>query len=141
MPTLENTPVSPKTHHTNHATTVDAGAAGHCLDATAKPCCTNIHQTNTGPSVQVANKKNVKTSKRAIVRLSTKLSTTAKIGRVFDDLKTRSLTSIGQLCDDDCIALFTKCNVKIYKNGQAIVVGTCNTTSTAFGASPWHPKI
>jgi hypothetical protein len=62
-----------------------------------------------------------------------------KIGHVFDDLKTGSLTSIGQLCDDDSVALFDKHNVKIYKNGRAIIVGTRNTTNGLWNI-PLAPK-
>jgi hypothetical protein len=65
-------------------------------------------------------------SKRALVPLAKELSTKAKKGHIFDDLKSGSLISIGQLCDDDCIALLTKYDVKIYKNGKVIIVGQRN---------------
>jgi hypothetical protein len=51
------------------------------------------------------------------------------VGHIFKDLKSGSLISIGQLCDDDCIALFTKYNVKIYKDGKVIIVGERNDTN------------
>ena len=43
------------------------------------------------------------------------LPTEANKARVFDDLKTGNLLSIGQLCDSDCKATFTKSAVEIKK--------------------------
>jgi hypothetical protein len=57
-----------------------------------------------------------------MVPLAKEVSTQEKAGYIFDSLKSGSLISAGQLCDDDCIALFTKYNVTIYKNGQIIIV-------------------
>ena len=36
------------------------------------------------------------------------LSSAAKVGYVIPNLSSASLLSIGQLCDDDCLALFNK---------------------------------
>jgi hypothetical protein len=71
--------------------------------------------------------------------LSPELSTSATVGHIFDNLKSGSLISIGQLCDDDCVALFTKYNVKIYKNGHAIIVGQRNATNGLWNI-PLAPK-
>jgi hypothetical protein len=56
--------------------------------------------------------------------LSTKLSSTAQSAFVLDDLQTGTLISLPQLCDDDCIALFTKYDVKILKQNEVIITGT-----------------
>jgi hypothetical protein len=61
------------------------------------------------------------------------LSKSAKRGHILPDLKTGSLISIGQLCDDDCTALFTKHHLKIFKNGTAIITGRRNTSNGL-----WH---
>ena len=50
-----------------------------------------------------------------------------------------SLLYIGHLCDDDCVALFTKYDVKIYKNGQVIIVGERNATNGLWN-TPLAPK-
>ena len=55
--------------------------------------------------------------------LSPHLSTTAQAAFVLDELKTGTLISLAQLCDDDCIALFTKYNVKIIKDNNVIITG------------------
>jgi hypothetical protein len=36
------------------------------------------------------------------------------------------MISIGQLCDDNCVALFTRYNVKLYKDGNIIILGERN---------------
>ena len=46
---------------------------------------------------------------------------------IFKDLRSPSLVSIGQICDDDCIAIFSKKNLKIYnKQGNVILTGLRN---------------
>ena len=57
------------------------------------------------------------------LQLSPALTTTAQHAFVLDDLKTGTLISLSQLCDDDCIALFTRYGVKIIKNDQVIITG------------------
>jgi hypothetical protein len=103
-------------HADDNALIIDSGASTHCLDKKAEPHCTDVHLTNTGPSVQVANGEHIEPTKRAIVPLAKELSTQSKVGHIFDSLKSGSLISLGQLCDDDCVALFSKYDVKIYKN-------------------------
>jgi hypothetical protein len=56
--------------------------------------------------------------------LSPKLSSTAQSAFVLNDLQTGTLISLAQLCDDDCIAIFNKYDVKILKNDKVIITGT-----------------
>jgi hypothetical protein len=114
--------------HTNHQTAsptaiADTGATGHYIDAATEAYCTHVRTTDTGPSVQVANGTFIETTKRACIPLAPALSNHAQVGHIFDHLSSGSLISIGQLCDDDYIALFTKYDVKIVKNGHVIIVG------------------
>jgi hypothetical protein len=62
------------------------------------------------------------------------------VGHIFYSLKSGSLISIGQTCDDDCVALFTTYNVKIYKNGQVIMVGKRSITNCLCWDIPLAPK-
>lgn len=126
-------------NHANHAAIVDTGATGHYLDAADEKHCIEVQRTDTGPSVQVANGETIETTKRAVVPLATELSTPAKVGHIFDSLKSGSLISIGQLCDDDCVALFTRYDVKIIKNGQVIIIGKRNATNGLWNI-PLAPK-
>jgi hypothetical protein len=60
-----------------------------------------------------------------LLPLSSHLSATAQSAFVLDDLSTSTLVSLAQLCDDDCIAIFTRYNVKILKHNTVIITGTC----------------
>ena len=54
------------------------------------------------------------------------LSDKAQTATVLDQLRSASLISIGQLCDDNCVALFSKNNLQVYKNGSIILEGKRN---------------
>ena len=60
-------------------------------------------------------------------------STNSKHTFVLDALPAGTLISLGQLCDDDCIAIFTKYDVQIIKEGQVLIQGERNKTSGL-----WH---
>jgi hypothetical protein len=63
------------------------------------------------------------TTQKGTLGLSNKLTTPAQTAFVLDDLKTGTLISLAQLCDDDCIAIFTKYDVQIVKDDQVIIKG------------------
>jgi len=67
----------------------------------------------------------MKPSARGRLQLSEHLSPTAQLTLVLDDLRTGTLISLSHLCDDDCIAIFTRYNVKIIKNNHVIITGKC----------------
>jgi hypothetical protein len=55
--------------------------------------------------------------------LSSRLSYKAQTAFVLDDLQTGTLVSLAQLCDDDCIAIFNKYEVRIIKKDEIIITG------------------
>jgi hypothetical protein len=57
------------------------------------------------------------------------LSTKATTAHILNGVTNSSLISIGQLCDDDCIAVLHKMKLKIYKNQECILQGTRNRTA------------
>ena len=124
---------------TNATDIVDTGSTGHYFVPDAAPHCHDIQHTSTGPSVQVANGHNIKTTQRATIPLAKELSEQAKTGHIFDHLKSCSLISIGQLCNNDCVALFTKYHVNIFKNGQCIIGGQQNQSNGLWNI-PLAPK-
>ena len=89
--------------------TVDAlvhtAASHHYLQDNANHVCANIY-VKAGPPVTVANGDTIEPHSEAKIPMSTKFSDKAQLAFLFDYLKTGSLTSNGQLCDDDCIAIF-----------------------------------
>ena len=66
----------------------------------------------------------MKSNLRGILPLSPLLSETAQSAFVLDNLRTGTLVSLSQLCDDDCLAMFSKYDVKIIKNNSVIITGT-----------------
>jgi hypothetical protein len=56
--------------------------------------------------------------------LSKKLSSMAQSAFALDALKTGTLISLAKLCDDDCIAIFNKHDVKIIKDNEIIIKGS-----------------
>ena len=65
-------------------------------------------KTINGPRVGLPDGLVMKTLETGILPLNNFLSTMAKTGNVLAGLTNSSLLSIGQLCDDDCIAVFSK---------------------------------
>jgi hypothetical protein len=63
------------------------------------------------------------TTRQGQLPLSTKLSPAAQSAFVLDDLQTGTLISLAQLCDDDCIAIFNRYEVKILKDNEVIIQG------------------
>ncbi|KAI2511403.1 hypothetical protein MHU86_3014 [Fragilaria crotonensis] len=59
-----------------------------------------------------------------LLPLSSRLSAQAQSAFVLDGLRTGTLVSLAQLCDDDCIAIFSKFDVKIVKRDTVIITGT-----------------
>jgi hypothetical protein len=61
-----------------------------------------------------------------LLPLPSTLSTKAKTAHVLDGITNSSLISIGQLCDDDCIAVLDKSKLQVFKNQKCILQGPRN---------------
>jgi hypothetical protein len=62
-------------------------------------------------------------TRKSLLSLPKEFSRNATVAYSFSNLKSGTLISIGQLCDDDCIAIFSKYNVKIIKNDKILIKG------------------
>ena len=62
-------------------------------------------------------------TKKSILPFANTFTRNAKIAYSFNNLKSGSLILIGQLCDDDCIAIFSKYDVKIIKKDKVLIKG------------------
>ena len=60
--------------------------------------------------------------------MSNKLYPKAQPIHVFKNITTGYLISMGQLYDDNCIAIFTKFDVIVLKHNQVIINGLCDCT-------------
>ena len=90
-----------------------------------KDVANNKVATQNSIIVTQANGDTMQSTHIANMNLPT-LSSEAKIGHVIPNLSSASLLSIGQLCDDDCLALFTKEKVFIFKQNKLLLQGKRN---------------
>ena len=86
---------------------VDTSATYKYLAEGALPYCQYTKPADEH-EVRVVNRNTITPISQTSCELSEKLSNGAQYIFIFDQLKTESLLYIGQLCDDDCIALFSK---------------------------------
>ena len=105
-PTVAHSPIMPKA-------LPNIASTSHYLHLDALPHCSHIVRTTSVPTVQVANGNVIKPDLRATFKISNKRSPKAQSTHVFNDLTTGYLISMEQLFNDDCIAIFTKFDVKI----------------------------
>ena len=78
--------------------------------------------------VTLPNGEAIKIPKKGLLPMDNKLSTTATTAYILPNLHNTSLLSIGQLCNDDCVAIFDKKNMYIVKNKKIILKGIRNLT-------------
>ena len=69
----------------------------------------------------VANRDTISSSFQTTLPFSPNHSAKAKIEYSFPDLQSSSLISTGQLCDDDCVTIFSKYKVRILKNNRIMI--------------------
>ena len=77
--------------------------------------------TSTGPRVRLPNNAII-TSKQEGTLPIPNVPLTATKAHTFEDLHCSSLLSIGQLCDADCSALFTRESLKVYNKSKDLVL-------------------
>jgi hypothetical protein len=107
----------------NHTSTaiLDTGCSGHYLAPNAP--CINKHEAHPSISVELPNGAILHSSHTATVDLHPALPIAAGEAHVFPDFGSKSLLSIGQLCDNGCTATFTADAVDIAFNGNIILSG------------------
>ena len=108
---------------TNPPFIVDTGATSHYIIPAHQGKCTNVQRTQSGPLVAAASGDTMRATHKATLPLSPHINIKAQTGHILDSLQTGSLISIGQLCDDNCVVIFTKNNVFITKNGITLISG------------------
>ena len=62
-------------------------------------------------------------TKKAILPPSNKLTEKARVAFSFNNLKSSSLILIGKLCDENCIAIFSKYDVQIIRHSEILING------------------
>ena len=86
----------------------------------------NVHETTNGPTVTLPNGETLTSTRAGYLPLPAELSTRAKKATLLKNLKSSTLISFGQLCDDGCEVILKKKVCDIYKNNKIILRGTRN---------------
>ena len=103
----------------------DSGASHNFTKPDHVPYLKNVRPLQHGPTATLPNKTVIQASHDAHLSynfLSPKASNTL----VYPQLQNESLLSIAQLCDDNCLALFSKDFLHIFKHDQLVLTGTRN---------------
>jgi hypothetical protein len=122
---LSSTPVlvPPTSPRYNRYAILDSGATGTFVTSNDAKYLQNPTTVDDGPMIHSASGTSMPATQQGNLNLSKKLSASAQTAYVLDDLKTGTLISLAQLCDDDCIAIFSKYEVQIVKQDQVIIKG------------------
>lgn len=85
---------------------------------------TDISKLNNGPSAMIPNGTKIQAEHLGQLPIQANFSLSSL---VFPDLHSESLLSIGQLCDNDCLAIFDRYHLHVFKNNRCILKGYRNT--------------
>ena len=104
----------------------DSGATNHYAMLDDEDVLENVHDTTNGPTVTLPNGDTLTSTRAGYLPLPAELSTSAKKATLLKNLKSATLISFGQLCDDGCEVILNKKVCDIYKNNKIILQGTRN---------------
>jgi hypothetical protein len=107
----------------NRFAILDSGATGTFVTNDDAHHLSSTSTVDDGPTILSASGTAMPTTLQGTLPLSPKLLAPAQAAFVLDNLKTGTLISLAQLCDDDCIAIFTRYDVKLLKNNEVIITG------------------
>ena len=103
----------------------DSAASSHYWREEDKKVISNIQEIS-GPQVILPNKQTIGITSQGALPLSALLSDRAKKASILPGLKSASLISIGQLCDDGCDVLLNNKKLLAIKEHKIILEGTRN---------------
>ena len=104
----------------------DSGATSHYIRINdAKKCLYDIEDYN-GPSVTLPDAGTIAPTLQGRLQLLSKLSKEGQRATALPKLKSSSLISLGQLCDDDCTVVLEKRKMLVVKNNDIILRGARN---------------
>jgi hypothetical protein len=106
----------------------DSGASSHDFREADQNVLSNLRATPFGPTVMLPDSTHVQATQSGLLPLHRSLSKTAKTAHVLDGMTNSLLISIGQLCDDDCVAILDTRRPQVFKNSQCILMGPRNKT-------------
>ena len=118
----------------------DSDASGTYLMKNHANKLTNLQLTNDGPMVGTPTGLLIELDEKVNLPVQG-LSDEATNAHVFPALTSASLLSMGQLCDNDCTAIFTKNDLKIFKNEKLVIKGVCNNKDGLWDVRTLRSKL
>ena len=103
----------------------DSGATSHYVRPQDKECLKNIVDY-AGPSVLLPDADKISPSHQGALNIHEDLSNTACVGTILPNLKSSSLLSLGQICDDGCDILLNKKKLYALKDKKIVLQGFRN---------------
>jgi hypothetical protein len=104
----------------------DSGASSHYFKPSDRTDLSALRSTPFEPTVMLPDSTNIQATHAGLLPLNSSLSTTAKTAHILDGMTNSSLISIGQLCDDDCVAVLDKRKLQVFKRNACVLSGTRN---------------
>ena len=113
---------------------IDTGTSHHNLALGDSDPQQYIWYTTNAPQVMIPNGANITTHAHYNLQLENVSSQTSEAD-ILPTFK-HSLLSVGQLCDDDCTAIFSKDKCTIYnKRNEAVITGLRNHSTGLYEQS------
>ena len=103
----------------------DSSASHHYWREQDAHCLTNLIR-NSSISVMLPNTESIPSTIQCQISLAPELTPKAQYAIVLPQLKSSSLMSLGQLCNDNCSIHLTKRDMKVYKNEKLLLSGSHN---------------
>ena len=100
----------------------DSGASYNFIKQADTSLLEHKKELKNGPPAQLPNGTAITPTQDGFLPISS-LSAKAKHSLVYPGIQNASLLSIGQMCDDGCIAIFDANNMSIIKNDEIILTG------------------
>ena len=100
----------------------NTAATKHYITEEKLLICNKVQNT-LNSYVALADRRIMSPTKKAILPISGKLTRDTKISYSFNNLRSGSLISISQLCNNYWVAIFSKYDAKIMKNNKIIIWG------------------
>ena len=105
----------------------DSGATSHYFRPQDASILDNVQKTQ-GPMVKQPDNTDLATGGTGKIPLSNELSIAAQTAMILPTLKSASLISMGQLCDNECKVVLDRNNLAVVKNKNVILRGQRNIT-------------
>ena len=96
----------------------------------------NLTKLSDGPHATLPNNSTIQATHSGLLPLCDILSPQTKTSFIFPGLSNESLLSVGQFCNNNCIAIFTKHKMYILKENKIILQGHRN-----FSDGLWNVQL